>query len=552
MAKRDGKDSRAVEVLAKLEDYRSHASRRLETYRTNRRWFESEKEIMWESGRRDWESEVMANMIEANVRTIAAVLTDSKPIFRVIGMPMQRLDDQRLQEMRLINENMDNALNHVWRVNNMHAQLKRMVLDASLTGTLSARVYWDSTKYGGYGEIGIEAVHPQYIFFDETITNLDIEDGSCDYFIYAIRKPLSWFHYYFPGKKVRPTDDTKDDPEVTQMGEYVECYKAEYEVKSKKSLHDGKIDMVSEAVYPRGRKIVLGTDTVLVDEPIDIFPFAVEPFQNATETYFGENDVTRQIELQRDLNVSMARLSQHIALSASRQFIGSKEGGLDPEVFAENADRPGMLFLTEGGKTVEDVTKNLSTIPTPEIESELFQYPFFLMEMMEKVTGVTKLIQGMAQKRERQTGFEIGKMLETATIRLRERAGHIEEFLRQMGLRVLEYVKQYYTEGRDLWSVDERTQELVANTFEYPQEKDKITGEAKPVEYEFDIVVQPDSTLPMDLNSKADLAMRLKERQVISNAALLRHVNWPNMEDALPDPAQSPQGQAAPPPPPTG
>lgn len=546
------KDETAREVLEVLAELRSQSSGRLANYKRNRQWFESDKDTAYPDRRKEWESEVMANIIEANVRTVVSVLTDSKPIMRVVGMPYKKLDDEQIQQMKALSENLDNVLGHIWRVNNMHAKLKQIVLDGSITGLMVSRLYWDAGKYDGIGEIGIETVHPKHIFFDQTITELNLEDGSCDWFIYAVRKPITWFDYYFPGKKIEPTEDTKDKQGVSPMADYIEAYKAEFSTETVKAVEEGKVVQHTRAVYPKGRKIVLGGTTKLSDEPLDIFPFAVEPIANKPDTVVGEDDVTRQIELQKEMNVSLARLSQHIALSANRQWVGSKECGIDPEVFLENSDRPGMFFALDYGKNVEDFRKHFSELSTPKFEPELFQYVYTVLELMEKITGVTKLIQGMASKTERQTGFEIGKMLETATIRLRERAGHVEEFIRQIGLISMEYVKKNYTEERDVWHVDESSQEIVANTFKYPTEHNGITGENVPVEYEFDIVVQPDSTLPIDLNSMADLAMRLKERGVITNQELLKRLHYPDLGAALPDMVESPQGQPAPAPPPTG
>jgi len=162
------------------------------------------------------------------------------------------------------------------------------------------------------------------------------------------------------------------------------------------------------------------------------------------------------------------------------------------------------------------------------------------------VTGVTKLIQGLAGKKERQTGFEIGKMLETATIRLRERAAHIEEYIRKVGLTCLEYMKLYYKEERDLWYIDEATGEQVLSSGFNMTEASKIIGVDSPEDFEFDVQVHPDSTLPIDLNSMAELAMKLKEMGVIKNAEVLKRTHYPDQQAAMPD--EMPSGGGAPPP----
>jgi hypothetical protein len=556
MARENRRDKRIVDdVLAHFKEYKTQASERIDRYNQNKKWFETEQKhyekYMYPTGRKNYQPMALANIIEANIRTVVAVLTDAKPIMRAVGVPYKRLTPEEIDKMNVLSENLDAVLGHIWRVNHMHEKLKRIVLDGSLTGTMCARVFWDKQRYNGIGEVCIEPVHPRYIFFDQTVTDLNIEDGSCDYFIYAIPKPLSWFQYYWPGKKVKAIEDKESEQTLSDKGLYIECYKADYELEE----YEGEDKTTKTRVkYPKGRRIIVGTDTLLLDEPLDIFPFAVEPISNKTETFWGEDDVYRQMFLQNELDQKMCQVATHIALSAVSQTVGDDNCGIDQDEFMAHADEPGYHFKLEGGARMDDLRNHFGPLEREnKFEHELMNYPFIILEFMEKVTGVTKLIQGMAAKSERQTGFEIGKMLETATIRLRERAGHVESLIRQIGLACLEYVKNNYKEERDVWFVDQEKNEMVANTFRWPTEEKKgLTGEDVPVDYEFDIVVQPDTTLPIDLNSQADLAMRLKERGVISNAEVLKRVRYPDLSAALPDPMETPQGQPNPPVPAVG
>ena len=545
----------AEQVLDQYSTYKTQSTGRLQRYDDNLRWFKGKKEIMYKDGRESWQPAILANIIESNVRTVTAVLTDSKPIMRVKSFPLvsaDQLQPDMETAIQNFNENNDNVLNHIWRINDFHKKLKRIVLDGALTGIMVSRTYWDQYAYGGLGEVGCESVHPRYIFFDEKVQDINIEDGSCDWFMYVVDKPLSWFHYYWPGKIIKPTENTKKEPSDMQMGQFIEAYKADWEIEETRAIDGGKMETKRKMKYPRGRKILVGGDIVLnpdyEDQKLYRFPFAVEPIANQSETAWGEDDVTRQITLQQDLNWKMNQLSTIISLSANHQAIGDDECGVNIESLMEKfADKPGQFFALESGKDLDDFHNHFEILKSPAFEPQLFQYVYTVLEFMEKVTGVTKLIQGMAAKKERETAFEVGKMLETATIRLRDRAGHIEEFIRQTGLNWMCLVSQNYKEPRPIWRIDNDTEEMVASTYEFPTTKDKITGKSEPIEWEYDIVVQPDSTLPIDLNSKADLAMRLKERQVISNAEVAKQLQIQNWE-VLPDQAPGQAGQ----PPPTG
>jgi hypothetical protein len=533
------------ETLEKYEEYKTKLSETHGRWKENQKWFEGYREYY--STRADWQPTIIANIIESNIRTVVAVLTDSKPIMRVVGMPYKKLGDEEIQGMQMLGQNLDNGLNHIWRLNNMHAKLKKIVLRSAIAGLMTSRIYWDSNEYDNLGEIKIEIVDPKYLFFDPEMDELNIENGSTEWFIYAVPKPMAWFNYHFPGNKVAPMTENENTGQRSNLGLYIEAYKADYEVEESKAMKDGKVYTKRSRKYPIGRKICIGTNTLLKDEPLDCFPFAVEPIADRCGEFLGEDDVHRQITIQNEINLTLDRLAQHIALSASRQSVGDDNCGVDQEEFAANAGKGGVHFSLEGGATVDDFHKHFEFLDNPTIEPELMQFPFYLKDFGEILTGVTKLIQGLAQKSERQTGFEIGKMLETATIRLRERAGHVETFIRQIGLVCLKYMQLYYKEERDLWSINERTNELVVSEgFKFPTET-KITGEDSAVDFEFDIVVQPDSTMPMDLNSQANLAMQLKQMQVITNSELLKRLQYPDISAAMPDQVPGGGNQGMPP-----
>lgn len=551
------KEKRIVEeVLDTYKDLKNLSTERIQRYDENLRWFKGDKDIAYPSGRSDHQSAVIANIIESNIRTITAVLTDSKPIMRVKAFPLITLEDQQEEMIAKFSEANDNVLHHVWRINDLHDHIRQDVLNGCLTGLMCERMFWDSSKYGGLGEIGAEVIHPRYIFFDPKVPKIDLEDGSCDWFIYAILKPLTWFHYYFPNVDVKTVSKAElrkeyDEETNIDMGLYIEAYKSEYEIEEEKTEISGKEIKKRRARYPKGRRIIIGTDKVLDDSVIDVFPFSIEPIADEPENLWGTDDVRRQIELQREFNLKLSQLSQNIALVSNRQAVASESCGLDPDIYAENADRPGMLFVLDYGKDLDDFHKGFEVIQNANVQPELFQFVYTVMELMEKVTGVTKLIQGLSSKRERQTGFEVGKMLETATIRLRERASHIEDFIRKIGLIIMQYVAKYYREPRPVWSIDKETGQMLISRYEFPKHRNRITGEEEPIDWEYDIEVQPDSTLPIDLNSLANLAIRLKERQVITNKELLKRLQLSNWQPA-PDQTAAPEAQKPPMPAPTG
>ena len=547
------RDKTVQYVLDKYDQYKSQSSARLSQYDLNEKWFLGDKDVQYGEKRENWQPTVIANIIESNIRTLVAVLTDSNPIMRVHSFPLVGIDTlgpELDKALKIFQENNDLVLSHIWRVNDMRRRLRKIVLVGCIKGLLCARTYWDKYAYGGIGEVKIQSVDPKYIFFDKNTEDLNIADGSCECFIFRVSKPLSWFNYYWPGKKINPSVDTEKEPEIYQKADYIEAYLADYDWERTTKVADGKYSTEEKRKYPFGRRVVIGGDTKLEDGGVDYFPFSVEPIADHGMTLMGQDDVQRQVEMQKDLNYKMDQLSTIIALNAFRQAVGDEECGVDiEEMMQKFVDKPGQFFKLQGGKTMDDFHKHFEFLQSPQAPPELFNYVYTLLEFMEKVTGVTKLMQGLAGKRERQSAFEIGKMMETATIRLRERAAHVEDFIRSIGLNCMYLVSQNYTEPRPVWSVEQNTNQMSMATYNFPKSKNKITGKDEPIQWEYDVVVQPDSMLPTDVNSMANTAMQLKQLGVITNEEVLKRLqlnNWQSMPD------QMPGGGGAAPAPPTG
>jgi hypothetical protein len=401
---------------------------------------------------------------------------------------------------------------------------------------------------------------------------LDIADGSCPEFVYHKIKPISWFKG-ITDKKIHPLkENTEGKQYATDVQWYTEYYSYDNEILENE---DGE----KERKYPNGRLIIKGGDTIIEDRDAGIFPYAIEALATKYGTLRGEDDVHRQIEIQKDFNHKMDNLSMATTISSKHMVIMDEECGLDFEDVASHIDDPIHVFQLKGGADVEKFHDHFEVLEFPNVSAELIQYVLLMPEMLERISGVSKLLQGLAQKKERQTGFEIGKMLETATIRLKDRAGHIEEFIRKIGLISLQLVKENYPGApRTAWNYDERQKRLTANEVEVPKQlntfeinqpqlqtalqtqapeeidlsKLKIAGTDEPVDYEIDVNVQPDSTLPTDLNTKANLAMQLGQLGIIKPEAVLKAVGWSNIGDAMPLEVAGPGGNNPPAPPPTG
>lgn len=558
MARKDRQEKRAnteivEEVYAAYERLQGKSSQRIADYNTYKKWFEGDESVMWAKDRPDWMPKVIANLLEAKIRTKIAILTDNKPKFYVYGIPevdmvedfyaymkLQQANPQgipqeamnenegmvQIQNLINLSKNMNTALDHIWRFNDMNETIRRIVLEGALTGLLSCRVYWDK-EASKYGEIKIEPIHPRYIYFDENITKLDMADGSCDWFIVAIPRPLSWFDYYFPGKEVQELPGYEDKSYSAKMGLYIEAYASDFSITRET---DGE-KLITKKTFPAGKMCVIGGHTMLSEgwEPIDIFPYIVRPYELNSETFFGDGDVRRGKTLQQDFNSKVSQLSLNVSLTANKQkLVNLAQFGVKLKDLLNHTGEAGFIFTTK--KNVDDAKKAMVTLESTSVNPEALNYIYLIPSLLEEVMGISRTMSsGAPAKKERQSQYEIARQYESGVIRQKGAAHNIESFLTDTGTVAIEYIKRNWEAPRKIYSADGGI--LNVNIFQYPRDEND-----KPIDYDFIVTIQPETMLPVDLQSQAERDMNLfqmTQGKFPDPQTLLESIHHPKREQIL-------------------
>ena len=541
------------ELVSKLLDYvkelENESSDRINQIEENEKWFKGDETVQWAANRPEWRPKVMANLIESNCRTKVSILTDSKPRIYIYGIPplsiteaieaIRESQSPREEEItkykffRDVVDSMNIAFDHIWRFNRMNSVVEQAVVYGSVASTLVGRVYWDA-QAADVGEIRVEPINPKYVFFDKSTTRVQIEDGSIDVFAVKIPKKLSWFRHYFPDKEVKPNKVTKDETKGAPSNYYTEIYMVDNSVLEEED-ENGLIKRSKK--YPKGRLVILGGETILYDGAIPFFPYSVHPYEYLPDNYYGTNDIERQIPLNKDFNSKLAQVSLNIALSANRQFIvNPAKLGMKVDELLEHIGEPGYIFQTI--KLAEDAKNAFIALDTPKFNAELFQYLYYLPVLLEEVTGISKPVKGLAEKRERQTRYEVGKQFEAATVRIRNTAHHIEFWLQDLAQVIIKAIKVYYSAApHPIYSLNENEGTFKTNLFQYPQEAQ---------EFEYIVSIQPETMLPVDMQSQVQRDMELFQMHAIDPITLLetlRHPDLPEIKDRLQQMMpQQPQG----------
>lgn len=525
---------------------------RRDMYRLYERWFQGDERVQWGSERPKYKPRVIANLIESNIRTKVSALTDAKPMAYIYGIPeadmldafeqyiqlvqrnpqqgqQQPEDIQRAAAFAMLTKDMNTAFWHFWRLNKMHVALEKTVYYGALTGLMVGRIIWNAHSYKR-GELLYEYIHPKWIHFDETSPGLDMKNGMTSYFFYAKPYPLDWFAKYFGkelagkiktlGKRDIPDEFPRDDS--IKYAWYIEGYFYDQSVEVMtdefgKPLFDEEGEELKKLKYENGRRVMMGGDQLIDQGDYDFFPYAVQEYEISPDSPFGEGDVRKQIPLNKEYNSKLAQVSLNIALTANRQLIiNPAKMGVDIDELQAHISDPGYVYQTK--KLAEDIKNAIHVLEAPAFNPELFQYLYLLPVLLEQITGVVKGIMGMPQKRERQTRYEFGKQFEAATGRIRNTAHHVEQFIISLAHIFIEGVKKHYGSPRLIYDLDELTGTYNANIFEYPKEW---------MDLDFIVTVQPESILPIDMQSQAERDMQLAQMNMIDPQTLLETLRHP-------------------------
>ena len=181
-----------------------------------------------------------------------------------------------------------------------------------------------------------------------------------------------------------------------------------------------------------------------------------------------------------------------------------------------------------------------------------------LLALYEEVSGVTDVTKGMVGKKQRQTASEVSILVESSYTRTRQGVRSLEWSVKRELYLIVEMIQQFYSEEKDFsfrqdeqmtfgqFSNSPETLQKVVKPTQEPQENDESYQKrlAEDEDYmavleyldkekvdrvyaPFDLEVQTNSTLPMDRQSLANLALRLFELKGIDREALLEILHFP-------------------------
>lgn len=553
---------------------RTEMTNRLNEYR-NKVW-DTDK---LESG----DSQISFNFLFAVVSTIAGLLTDSKPQAKMIP---------RFPYLYgAVSDTYNRNIEYVWDELELQDLLYKTCIWAEVTGLGIAEVGYSKGE-GAYG-LYYEIIDPRDFFIAPGYE--DIKDAPFCGVKETV--PVSKVKALFPDADIDAnvffsTDgDNKAIDEQLKYSEAVENFVYAdagrvqwYRVWMKTDELLEKDDEDNDIkIFPNGIMVYYTNDKYLGFVEYE-YSHGLPPFVALTDYYnpgmfdsIGEGDqiwgITKEINIQMQAMMKRARRQS----DPSKLIDTAQCPDIEQIKQDEQAGKFGQTYAYDSSRTPSGKPVVEHLLPK-EGDSTSWQIISSFKGIIEYVLGYTDMLRGETGKSERQSAVEVSILSEASSVRIRPKIRNLEKFIKRMTYQYVCLMQQYWIgdhwmsleneEGQEYYnfssskqgmrkmliedSVLQQAAELSEEELEMTLNEDEMRqyddfmrfktwadGEdedednPKGMMFPFEIVVESDSTLPLDRQSRAQLMLRLYAMKAVDREALLTALEIPNKDEIM-------------------
>jgi len=509
---------------------------------------------------KEYDSKIFANLIFSTVETKTPLLTDNRPIWNV------RAREHFFQKYLNI---IAKVLEYLWEKLEQDRKMYQVVKDSQIFHLGLKKIYYNNKA----DEIQIDVCDPRQFVISPGYE--DIWDSAwCGE---VKRMPMSWIKINYPEQyekvksneidvdegsnlvdKWQEEEDEEDFVTVYDLWIRDESVEEYIDEESDKDTGAKKKVKKSRSKFPNGRLLCMTDTATLYDHPSP-FKHGKPPYIPYYDYYsphsvWGIPEAAQLENLNRELNVRLQDIVWHANKHARQNYLMRSDSGLDPEqikkelsegdnIWVDNSigDRPALEVIK-----IQDLTN---------IHEKIIQ---LILALYEEVSGVTDVTKGMIGKKQRQSASEVSILIESSYTRTRQGVRSFEWSIQRELYLILELIQQFYSDERSFsFREDQNVSfgkfnnspemlEKSVKPVQEPMERDEEYAKrmAEDEDYQavleyldrekvdrvyaaFDLEIQTNSTLPMDRQSLANLALRLFELKAIDREALFEILHFP-------------------------
>jgi len=548
-----------------------------ESYKNRRkdmnRWLKEYSGEWWDKKKlKDQESPIFCNYVFATVETNAPLLTDNRPIWSV------RARESHMQDFLNV---YSKALEYLWDKLELDWKTYLAVKQSQIWPIGLWKIRFDPDADFG-GEVAVDVDDPRTFFISPGDTDL----WNCHYCGTKKVRTLAWVKSNYPDKynDVEPDDDSESKLDKSKAEDF-ELQGRDvtiYEIWLKDdSVVEHVIDELDESgkptgektkkrekKYPNGRYVVFSKNGIRLQDKPSPFSHGKPPWiafydYQVPHTFWGIPEPQQIENLNQEFNARLQDMVWHCRKHARPNYMVDEGSGLDVPTLKKELPEGDNVFACSMVSSEKPI-KPVDPPPFDKVHQDLMSG---IGNLIEEVSGVTDISKGMASKKQRQSASEVSILIESSYTRTRQRVRNLEGTLKRAAYLMIELMQQYYDEPRTFSMKQDNSIEFmpISNSPAFLQEISKpepnpnekpedyqsriredeeyrkvleVCGEVDRVYASFDIEIQTNSTLPMDKQSLANLALRLGEVQVTPNSvldheAILDILRFPNKDKIL-------------------
>jgi len=433
--------------------------------------------------------EIIRNYVTSNVRQLLSALMDNSPEIHVL---------HREQRLATAAQELTRLFAKIWYDSQLNILMPAILCDVLVEGTGIAKTFFDIT----IDDINVKEVSA-LDFYPDPYGGLFLRDHryvieKCYYDEEEIYEIYPQYAEHLKPISVDDTnnsDTTKNETDLFQnqsAGPLKKCAGRKRYAIFEFWFRD-PFAIEGLRLYPDGRRIVTdeNMEYILADteNPFEreagghgMFPYIIFRDYVHTKNFWGTGDVKDIKKLQELSDKLLNQIIRNAEFTTNNALVVG-EGALSYPVTQLKLE-PGDVITAKPGRQNE-----INWLEHANLPSDVFNLVLDTERFIESETGAVRAARGESPTNEAQSGRAILALQQTSDRRIRYKVQHLETAWQRMGEQWLGLIQQFYPLGKLVPISDPMGQIQMMQVLQ-----EHIQGE-------FDVQVQPDSSLPIDKQS---------------------------------------------------
>ena len=509
---------------------------------------------MWSPGRATWMPNPKVAEIWPAIASISAWECDTRPSFDVT--PYAEPHSPYFEQTTTIAADLRTTLRAAWQINDIDAEVQKIVWDCNVYGIGILKTYWDADAHDGYGDACMKRVDPFSFYPDPDATSMK----DAQFLVETYELTDFQLETRFPGALAKLSGGSAEDidrsPTLldTDKGKFpkanpgpispntsnsfglpgqgrdfgdvdsdthlvIECWhRCNCKTDDSEDNTEGPYDPES----PHWHCTVVSGDVTLFDKPAtDIWGHAQQPYDRLvaidTGEFWGASMVEFLAPIQKSINRLLSAIEQNIWLAVNPVMLEDTRSGLTR---TKITNKPGQRLSVAANARVEWMNP---PVIHPQLAMQLLDW---YSSKIESISGLSAMVRGATPTGRNSQGV-LDSVQEAAFVRIRMTLHNLESTLRSAGQKMAGLIAEFYDTPRIVAFAGPQGEQLpLALRGKHFYVPDFTGGDPTPMRFRLN--VQAGSSITTSRAARVAEADTLYAMGAIDSEALLIEHDFPN------------------------